>query len=47
MARPAVCTVITGTTRPEQVAVNAKATDWELSAAEADEGAALAPPVGA
>jgi aryl-alcohol dehydrogenase-like predicted oxidoreductase len=47
LARPAVCTVITGTTKPEQVAANAKATEWELSAAEADEVAALAPPVGA
>ncbi len=47
LARPAVCTVITGTTKPEQVAANAKATEWELTAAEADEVAALAPPAGA
>ncbi|MDR7419591.1 MAG: aldo/keto reductase [Armatimonadota bacterium] len=42
LARPAVCTVITGTTKPEQVAANARATEWELTTAEADEVAALA-----
>jgi aryl-alcohol dehydrogenase-like predicted oxidoreductase len=41
LARPAVCTVITGTTKPEQVAANAKATEWELTPAEAEEVAAL------
>ncbi len=43
-ARPAVSTVITGTTKPEQVQANARAAEWELTAAEADEVAALAPP---
>jgi aryl-alcohol dehydrogenase-like predicted oxidoreductase len=47
LARPAVSTVITGTTRPEQVAANAKATEWELTAAEVDEVVGLAPPAGA
>lgn len=42
LARPAVCTVITGVTRPEQVEANAKATEWELAPAEAEEVAALA-----
>lgn len=31
-ARPAVATVIAGTTRPEQVEANARAADWRLSA---------------
>lgn len=31
-ARPAVATIIAGTTRPEQVAANAKAAEWRLSA---------------
>lgn len=44
LARPAVATVITGTTRPEQVQANVKAAEWTLSPAEADEVAALAPP---
>lgn len=47
LARPAVSTVITGTTRPEQVVANVKAAAWELTAAEAEEVAALAPPAGA
>jgi aryl-alcohol dehydrogenase-like predicted oxidoreductase len=32
LARPAVSTVIAGTTRPEQVVANARAADWTLSA---------------
>lgn len=44
LARPMVCTVITGTTRPEQVEANAKAVAWELTPAEVDEVAALVPP---
>ncbi len=43
-ARPAVSTVITGTTKPEQVQANARAAEWELTAAEAEEVAALVPP---
>lgn len=31
-SRPAVSTVIAGTTRPEQVAANARAADWKLTA---------------
>ena len=46
LARPAVSTVITGTTRPEQVVANVNAAAWELTAAEAEEVAALAPPAG-
>lgn len=41
LARPAVCTVITGVTRPEQVEANARAAEWEMAPAEADEVAAL------
>lgn len=33
-ARPAVSTIIAGTTRPEQVATNARAADWKLTAAD-------------
>jgi aryl-alcohol dehydrogenase-like predicted oxidoreductase len=44
LTRPQVCTVITGTTRPEQVAANVRAAEWELTPAEADEVSALAPP---
>ncbi len=43
-ARPAVSTVITGVTKPEQVQANVRAADWELTPAEAEEVAALAPP---
>ena len=32
LAQPAVCSVITGATRPEQVAENVKGVDWKLSA---------------
>lgn len=32
LARPQVCTVIVGATRPEQVAENAKACEWKLTA---------------
>ncbi len=46
LARPAVSTVITGTTRPEQVAANVRAAEWGLSPEEADEVAALAPSEG-
>ncbi len=45
LARPAVSTVITGVTKPEQVEANVKAADWDLSPAEVDEVAALAPPL--
>ncbi len=47
LARPAVSTVITGVTRPEQVEANVKAADWELTPAEVEEVAALAPREGA
>ncbi|MGQ0549487.1 MAG: aldo/keto reductase [Armatimonadota bacterium] len=43
LARPAVSTVIAGVTNPEQVKANARAADWELTPAEAEEVAALAP----
>jgi aryl-alcohol dehydrogenase-like predicted oxidoreductase len=43
LRRPAISTVITGTTKPEQVAANVKATDWELTHAEVEEVAGLAP----
>ncbi|MDR7483665.1 MAG: aldo/keto reductase [Armatimonadota bacterium] len=43
LARPAVCTVITGATKPEQIEANARAADWDLTAAEVEEVAALAP----
>jgi aryl-alcohol dehydrogenase-like predicted oxidoreductase len=43
LAQPAVCTVITGTTSPEQVEANVRAAAWELTAAEAEEVSALAP----
>ncbi|MGH2373743.1 MAG: aldo/keto reductase [bacterium] len=42
LARPAVSTVITGVTKPEQVQANARAAEWELTQAEAEEVAALA-----
>ncbi len=45
LTRPAVSTVITGVTKPEQVEANVRAAGWELSAAEADEVAALAPAI--
>ena len=31
-SRPAVSTIIAGTTKPEQVAANARAADWKLTA---------------
>ena len=37
LAQPAVCSVISGATKPEQVQANAKAADWKLSAAEVEE----------
>jgi aryl-alcohol dehydrogenase-like predicted oxidoreductase len=40
-ARPMVSTVITGINKPEHLAANLKAVEWELSAAEAEEVAAL------
>ncbi|MDR7522840.1 MAG: aldo/keto reductase [Armatimonadota bacterium] len=43
LARPAVSTVITGTTRPEQVEANVRATAWELTPSEVEEVASLAP----
>jgi len=43
LARPAVATVITGVTKPEQVQANARAAEWELTPAEVEEVAALAP----
>jgi aryl-alcohol dehydrogenase-like predicted oxidoreductase len=46
-ARPAVSTVITGVTKPEQVQANVRAAEWELTAAEVEEVAALAPRSGA
>ncbi len=42
LARPGVSTVITGVTKPEQVQANARAAEWELTQAEAEEVAALA-----
>ncbi len=45
LARPAVSTVITGVTKPEQVEANVKAADWDLTPAEVDEVSALAPPL--
>ncbi len=41
LARPNVCSVIAGATRPEQVEENAGAADWELDAATLDEIAAI------
>ena len=43
LARPMVSTVITGATTPEQVEANVKAADWDLTQAEVEEVAALAP----
>ncbi len=37
LAQPAVCSVISGATKPEQVQANAKAADWHLSAQEVQE----------
>lgn len=37
LAQPAVCSVISGATKAEQVQANAKAADWKLSAAEVEE----------
>jgi aryl-alcohol dehydrogenase-like predicted oxidoreductase len=42
-ARPAVATVITGATKPEQVEANVKAIEWTLTPAEVEEVATLAP----
>lgn len=41
LARPAVTSVITGATRPEQVVANAAGAGWRLSPTEADEVTAL------
>jgi aryl-alcohol dehydrogenase-like predicted oxidoreductase len=41
-ARPMVSTVITGINKPEHLAANLKAVDWELTPEEAEEVAALA-----
>jgi len=43
LARSMVSTVITGVTKPEQVEANVKAADWDLTPAEAEEVANLAP----
>ncbi|MDR5709768.1 MAG: aldo/keto reductase [Armatimonadota bacterium] len=45
--RPAVCTVIAGATRPEQVVENARAAEVQLTPEETEELAALAPLEGA
>lgn len=37
LARPEVCSVISGLTRPEQLRANARAADWQLTAEEYDE----------
>jgi aryl-alcohol dehydrogenase-like predicted oxidoreductase len=42
-AQPSVASVIAGATSPDQVAANAAAVDWKLSADELDEIAALRP----
>jgi aryl-alcohol dehydrogenase-like predicted oxidoreductase len=42
--RPAVCTVIAGATRPEQVSANARAAEVQLSPEEVEELSALAAP---
>jgi aryl-alcohol dehydrogenase-like predicted oxidoreductase len=41
LAQPAVCSVISGATKTEQLEANAKAADWQLSAAEAEQVTAL------
>jgi len=43
LAAPVVSTVIAGTTKPDQVQANVRAAEWELTPAEAEEAAALAP----
>jgi aryl-alcohol dehydrogenase-like predicted oxidoreductase len=43
-AKPTVASVIAGATKPEQVAANAKAANWALSAEEVQEVDAIAPP---
>jgi aryl-alcohol dehydrogenase-like predicted oxidoreductase len=43
LARPMVSTVITGVTKPEQVEANVKAADWDLTPAEVEDVAKLAP----
>lgn len=43
LARPAVSTVITGVTKPEQVEANARAADWEMTQPEIEEVTAMAP----
>lgn len=42
-ARPAVATIITGATKPEQIEANVKAAEWVLTPAEVEEVATLAP----
>jgi aryl-alcohol dehydrogenase-like predicted oxidoreductase len=44
VAKPYIASVIAGATKPEQIAANAAAGDWELSAAEVAEVNALAAP---
>jgi aryl-alcohol dehydrogenase-like predicted oxidoreductase len=46
LANPAVGCVITGVSNPEQVAMNAKAADWVLTAAEKQQVDAMAPRLG-
>jgi aryl-alcohol dehydrogenase-like predicted oxidoreductase len=36
-AKPLVASIIAGATKPEQVAANAKAVEWKLTAAEVAE----------
>jgi aryl-alcohol dehydrogenase-like predicted oxidoreductase len=43
LARPMVSSVITGATKPEQIEANVKAAEWDLTPAEVDEVAQLAP----
>jgi len=46
LAKPTVCSVISGATRPEQVSANAKAATWVLTPQEVAEVDAIAPPPG-
>jgi len=41
LAQPAVCSVISGATKPEQVEANAKSADWQLSVEDAAEVSAM------
>jgi aryl-alcohol dehydrogenase-like predicted oxidoreductase len=46
-AKPAVASVITGATKPEQIRANVKGADWVLSEEEGQEVDAIAPPASA